>query len=70
MKYTIEPLYAPEFNEQEEMYLPTDQLVGYELWDSDGVVVATAETREELLCYAYLSCGERLQASDEDLVRG
>lgn len=52
MTYYIEPLYAPEYSE-EYGYLPTDELVGYELWDSDGKVVARAETREELLPIVY-----------------
>ncbi len=47
MKYTIEPLYAPQWDE-EEGYLPSDTLAGYQLWDDQGKVIATAETREEL----------------------
>ncbi len=47
MKYTIEPLYAPLWNEHEG-YISTDILVGYELWDEEGKVIAAAETREEL----------------------
>jgi hypothetical protein len=70
MKYTIEPLFAPLWNEQEEMYLPTDELVGFELWDSNGKVVATAETREELMCYVFLNNDDLNQRKKEDLVRG
>ena len=52
MKYSIEPLYAPAWS-SEEGYLPNDELVGYELWDERGRVVATAESREELYPYLF-----------------